>query len=222
MDLSAPEKPGSNLKERFAKVFSKSPRWGAFASLVLIAAGAVLLINYFAGIIFVQNPILSTEVLEPAVIGQTMPRSAPVRLKIPDIGVNAPFVELALAPNNEIQTPKSFTDVGWYVNGPTPGELGPAIILGHVDSKAGPAVFFSLGQLDPGDTIEVQRQDGSTAIFRVDKLERYPQSSFPTSLVYGDIDHAGLRLITCSGSYDRQAKRYNMNLVVYASLIDTK
>lgn len=222
MDSSAPGKPGSSLKERFAKVFSKSPRWGAFASVALIIVGAVLLLNYVAGIIFVQEPILPQNSLEPAVIGRTLPESTPVRLKIPKIKVDAGFVELGLNSNNEIEVPKSFDKVGWYINGPTPGELGPAVILGHVDSKLGPAVFFYLGQLEPGDIINVERKDGSTATFRVDKLERYAQDSFPTSLVYGDINHAGLRLITCSGHYDRQAKRYDKNLVVYASLVDSE
>jgi len=80
-------------------------------------------------------------------------------------------------------------------------------------------VFFGLGQLEIGDRIEVDREDGKTAIFQVDKIERYPQSDFPTSLVYGDIDYAGIRLITCSGSFDAQLQRYDSNLIVYGSLI---
>jgi len=222
MDSPAPEKPLSKLKQRIASLFSKSPRWGAFASLAMIAAGGVLLFNYVAGFMFIQHPILPTETLAPAVTGVTMPESDPVRLKIPSIHVDAPFVRLGLAASREIEVPKGYHEVGWYVNGPTPGELGPAVVLGHVDSYLGPGVFFSLGQVKPGDTISVERKDGTTAIFRVDKLERYPQADFPTSLVYGDISYAGLRLITCSGVYDRQMKRYNMNLIVYASLVEAK
>src|SRR3989338_6140970 len=205
MALPAPEKkPASKLKDAFAKIFSKSPRWGAFASLILIAAGIVFLLNYAANVMFVQNPVLPEEKLEPAVLGRSMPESAPVRLKIPAINVDAGFVELGLKANNEIEIPKSTQEVGWYKFGPTPGELGHAIVLGHVDSYLGPGVFFTLGQLEPGDTIRVERQDGSVSVFRVDKLERYPQKNFPTELVYGDINYAGLRLI------------------VYASLVDSE
>lgn len=223
MDSSAPEKPESNLRDRFAKIFSKSPRWGLLVSGALVVLGIVLALGSITNRIYLQNPNLPKEKLQPVVTGQILPKSAPVRLRIPAIKVDASFVELGLDANNEIEIPKSYTEVGWYVHGPTPGELGPAIVLGHVDSRLlGPAVFFYLGQLKPGDTIEVEREDGTTAIFRVDKLERYSQSDFPTELVYGNIDHAGLRLITCTGTYDRQAKRYDRNLVVYASLVDSR
>jgi len=152
----------------------------------------------------------------------TLSQSIPTRLYIPDIGVDTTFVSLGLKNNYEIETPKTFDQVGWYVYGPTPGELGPSVILGHVDSYEGPAVFFSLGQLEPGDEIDVTREDGSVAVFEVEKLERYLQSNFPTSLVYGDIDYAGLRLITCSGSYDHQQLRYDHNLIVYAALVEVR
>lgn len=222
MESLVPGKFKSKLTNRPEKAGSKSPRWGLLASGALVVLGVALVLGSFAIRAHLQKPVFSEEVLPPAVTGKILPESEPVRLSIPAIGVNASFVELGLAPNNEIEIPKGYKEVGWYIHGPTPGELGPAIVLGHVDSRLGPAVFFSLGQLEPGDTIDIERQDGSTAIFRVDKLERYPQSSFPTDLVYGDINHAGLRLITCSGSYDRESKRYDSNLVVYASLVDDR
>jgi len=155
-----------------------------------------------------------------AIKGSVLSEAIPTRLRIPAIGVDTPFVQLGLDENKEIEIPKGYEEVGWYKYGPTPGELGPAVVLGHVDSYDGPAVFYSLGQLHEGDRVEVDRDDGTTAVFEVKTLERYPQSSFPTSLVYGDIDHAGLRLITCSGSYDREQLRYDHNLVVYAELIN--
>lgn len=145
----------------------------------------------------------------------------PVRLSIPSIGLDTAFGDaLGLNPDQTVEVPDSFEEVGWYKYGPTPGELGPAVVLGHVDSKAGPAVFYSLGQLEAGDAIEITREDGSVAVFEVTKLERYEQEGFPTALVYGDIDHAGLRLITCSGTYERGIQRYSHNLVVYAELIE--
>lgn len=148
--------------------------------------------------------------------------SKPVRLTIPSINVDALFEEpLGLNADQGIEVPDSFDSVGWYEHGPTPGELGPAVVLGHVDSVSGPAVFYSLGQLTPGDTIAITREDGSVAVFRVTGLARYEQEGFPTELVYGDLDHAGLRLVTCSGIYDRGAQRYSHNLVVYAALIES-
>jgi len=188
-------------------------------SLSLIIIGLILI---FGGFSNTGSSIFSKDTIEPAVIGETLNESNPVRLKIPALNIDTTFVELGIQGNDEIEIPKGYNEVGWYKHGPTPGELGPAVVLGHVDSYSGPAVFFYLGRLDPGDTIWIEREDGTTAIFRVDKLERYPQSNFPTSLVYGDINHAGLRLITCSGSYDREQQRYDSNLIVYASLIESR
>ncbi|MDD5710936.1 MAG: class F sortase, partial [Candidatus Colwellbacteria bacterium] len=169
-----------------------------------------------------QSLETSDDILTPTKVGYTLPESAPIRLRIPAINVDAPFIGLGLKSNGEIEIPAGYEEVGWYTKGPTPGEIGPAVVLGHVDSYQGPAVFFSLGQLKPGDSIEIERQDGKTAVFHVDYLERYPQSEFPTALVYGDLDYAGLRLITCSGIYDRETNEYNLNLVVYASLTDVE
>lgn len=150
-----------------------------------------------------------------------LPRSAPTRLVIPALGIDVSFEgPLGLHADQTVEVPESFEMVGWYENGPIPGELGPAVILGHVDSKAGPAVFYSLGQLVPGDTIEVLREDGTTAKFKVTGLERYEQEGFPTELVYGNLTYPGLRLVTCSGVYDREEKRYSHNLVVYAALTE--
>ncbi len=97
--------------------------------------------------------------------------------------------------------------------------MGPAILLGHVDSAAeGPSVFFRLGELKPGDAVLVERADGSTARFTVDEVKRYPKEKFPTDLVYGDIDHAGLRILTCGGAFDDSTGHYLDNIVVFASL----
>ncbi len=146
--------------------------------------------------------------------------STPVRLRIPRIELDVPFVApLGLAQNGEVEVPTSFTEVGWYKYSPTPGELGPSVVLGHVDSVSGPAVFYSLGQVEVGDEILVEREDASIARFVVERLERYEQVEFPTESVYGNIDHAGIRLITCSGTFDRDRDRYTHNLVVYGRLV---
>ncbi len=155
-----------------------------------------------------------------AVQGLILTSSLPTRLRIPKINIDTTFVTpLGLEASGEVAVPDSDTEVGWYKNSPTPGELGPAVILGHVDSYTGPAVFFYLGQLKEGDDIFIDREDGSTAHFQVVSLERPKQSEFPTERVYGNIDHAGLRLITCTGIYVKGKQRYTNNLIVYARLV---
>ena len=137
------------------------------------------------------------------------------------MGINTSF-EGALGLNSDqtIAVPDSYDEVGWYQYGPTPGEIGPSVVLGHLDSFAGPAVFFPLGQVVPGDKIYIDRADGTRVTFVVDRLERHEQSGFPTEKVYGDLDYAGLRLITCSGAFDRGQQVYSHNLIVFARLLD--
>ena len=147
-------------------------------------------------------------------------RMAPVRLQIPSIHLDTTFVPpLALNADKTVAVPDTYTQVGWYSGGAAPGEVGPAVILGHVDSKTGPAVFYSLGQVQVGDEVQVTRSDGTVATFEITELKRYPQSDFPTLDVYGLTDYPALRLVTCSGIYDHGQKRYSHNLVVYARLV---
>ena len=151
--------------------------------------------------------------------GASMAGSAPVGLAIPRIGVHVDnFEDLGLADDGTIEVPHDPSAPGWFTPGPSPGQLGPAVIAGHVDSTTGPAVFYRLGELRPGDRIEVTRADGSTAVFRVDKVETYEKTAFPTRAVYGTTRHAELRLITCSGEYDRETG-YLSNTVAYAHLV---
>lgn len=166
-----------------------------------------------------EEPVIEP-VVEEVVMADVLPPSEPTRLRIPKLDIDTTFVPpLGLLQNGEVAVPDSYTEVGWYKFSPTPGALGPAVILGHVDSYAGPAVFFYLGQLEPGDDVFIDRADGSTAHFKVESLERPKQAEFPTERVYGDIDHAGLRIITCTGIYVRGNQRYTHNLVVYARLV---
>ena len=166
-------------------------------------------------------PEVGVEPERPAelVRGPILPAADPVNLRIPALDLIAPFEEpLRVDANREIEVPEAYDTVAYYEYGPTPGELGPAVVLGHVDSVDGPAVFYSLGQLSPGDEIIIERSDGSVATFVVTALERHLQAGFPTEQVYGDIDHAGLRLITCSGTFDQGEQRYSHNLIVFAEL----
>jgi len=150
--------------------------------------------------------------------------SVPVRLDIPAIGVSTPLMPLGLNADGTVAVPPLRPDApaGWYRHSATPGETGPAVILGHVDTaSAGPAVFFRLRDLRPGDTVTVRRTDGTTAVFAVDRVAQYPKSEFPTGAVYGPIDHAALRLVTCGGVFDPIRREYRGNLVAYATLTAT-
>jgi len=160
--------------------------------------------------------------LAPTKKTPSLSRSIPVHITIPDIGVDAPITQVGKAEDGTIQTPGNGTDTAWYKQSPTPGEIGPAIIVGHVDWINNVAVFWKLRELKPGNTVIVTREDGSKASFKVDSLSQFSQASFPTEQVYGNIDFAGLRLITCSGSFNSQTYQYSDNTVVFASLIDQK
>ncbi len=148
-------------------------------------------------------------------------RSAPTTIEIPRIGVNATIMSLGTNPDGTVQVPplEQAEQAGWYEPGPSPGETGNAVIVGHVDSaKLGPAVFFDLGSLVPGDTITVRRADGQPATFRVDSVKSYPKTAFPTELVYGPNDRPGLRVVTCGGQFDETVRSYPDNIVVFATL----
>ena len=144
--------------------------------------------------------------------------ATPVRLQIPTIRVDSELIDLGLQTDGTLEVPSSGFPAGWYTGAPTPGELGPAIIAGHVDWGGQPGVFFDLRELSRDDEIAITRMDGSTARFRVTHVEHFAKDAFPTQAVYGDLDHAGLRLITCGGSFDRQMRSYDDNLVVFAEL----
>lgn len=144
--------------------------------------------------------------------------STPVRVDIPRIGVHSRLLALGLERDGTIATPPLSKAglAGWYDKGPTPGELGPAVLLGHVDTKKGPAIFYSLGRMRPGDTVDVTRKDGVVAAFTVDSVEHVSKAHFPTQRVYGDLSFAGLRLITCGGDFNGHS--YMDNTIVYGHL----
>ncbi len=151
-----------------------------------------------------------------------MPRSEPVRLEIPAIDVETDLLSLGVDANNEVAVPPMDRAelASWYNLGPSPGELGSAVIVGHVDSEqTGPAVFFHLGRLQPGDDIRVHRKDGTTVLFTVDDVRSFPKADFPAELVFGGADRAMLRLVTCGGEFDKRQKNYLSNIVVFANLV---
>jgi hypothetical protein len=149
-------------------------------------------------------------------------RSAPPprRIAIPAIGVSARVIPLRREPDGTMQTPRVWQEAGWYKPGPEPGERGPAVIAGHVDSTGGPAVFYRLRDLRRGDLIQIRRADGSLVRFRVEGLERWPKSEFPTRRVFGRRTRISvLQVVTCSGSFNRSTGHYADNTIVYGSRV---
>jgi sortase (surface protein transpeptidase) len=147
-------------------------------------------------------------------------RLTPVRIRVPAIGVNASIVPLGLTSRGALAVPTKAMTAGWYTGSPVPGRVGPAVIAGHVHWSGIPAVFAHLADLAPGDRILVTRSDASTTTFVVDRVASYPKTRFPSALVYGSLDVAGLRLITCGG-FDPVARVYEANVIVFATLVVT-
>jgi sortase (surface protein transpeptidase) len=206
------------------------------AVLLVVAGGAALVVGVRAQESPPQPPAASSAssraptTSEPASVapaeqGPTLPASLPVRVEIPAIGASSELVQLGLNADGTVEVPPLERDskAGWYRDSPTPGEVGPSVILGHVDSaEYGPGIFFRLGDLRQGDDISVARADGSTAVFTVDRVVSVPKDDFPTLEVYGNTDRAELRLITCGGDFDASARSYVDNIVVFASLTGSR
>ena len=152
------------------------------------------------------------------ITGMVLPESDPVAVSIPRIGAHSKLVELGLKDDGTMEVPQRAADAGWFNRSPAPGTLGPAVIAGHVTWN-GPGVFRRLDTMRRGDRVSVTRKDGRTAVFAVSRVARFPKSQFPSREVYGAIDHAGLRLITCAGDYDAAKRSYSDNVVVFARLV---
>lgn len=147
-------------------------------------------------------------------------RSAPVKLWIKSINLRAWIDQIGLAPDGTMRAPSyaRADHAAWYRLGPAPGEVGPAVIVGHVDSRGDVAVFFYLSRMRPGDKIEITRADGRVVTFTTDSISSYAKTDFPTQLVYGATSYPALRLITCGGDFDRSTGNYVDDVVVFAHL----
>lgn len=158
--------------------------------------------------------------------GSILSRSKPVRLVIPSIDVDSIVQYVGQEADGSLEVPAPgphYDEAAWYRYSPTPGSLGPAVLLGHVDSaNDGPSVFFRLDELERDDRISVERANGSIAVFEVDKVGRYAKDDFPSKTVYGDINHSGLRILTCGGAFDESTGHYLDNVVVFASLLGSR
>lgn len=154
----------------------------------------------------------------PAPLTRPLGRAEPTRVMIPRIGVNAPLVVLGVDGGGRLAVPPlDHADAaGWYGEGPTPGEPGSAVIVGHLDTRTGPAVFARLGELRSGDSVGVARGDGTVAVFAVERLEQAPKNRFPADRVYGSTGGRRLRLVTCGGVFDQARHSYADNVIVHA------
>jgi sortase (surface protein transpeptidase) len=142
----------------------------------------------------------------------------PVALNIPAIAVSVPVSELGLNPDNSVEVPSNSQNVGWYDLGPSPGQTGSAVILGHVDTYQGPGVFFEVRSLAPGDDVSVTLVSGAVAHFTVTSVVLYSKDDFPDDEVYGPHGGSDLQLVTCGGEFDHQTGHYLSNVVAYTSL----
>jgi Sortase domain len=147
--------------------------------------------------------------------------SRPIRLAIPSIHVQAPVERVGLATDGSIAVPPlaRHNEAGWFDEGPTPGQFGPAIIVGHADTRTGPSIFHDVTKLRPGAKVEVTRQDRSVAVFRVSSVEHFDKAKLPVDRVYADFSRPGLRLITCGGRWEGGSIGYADNIVVFATIV---
>ena len=200
---------------------------------IAFAAGLVVIVGGTAGLLLTHHstpalrPVAARVAALPAPTGPIVapPQSAaaqvarPVSLTIPLIGVKTNLITLGLAAGGAMQVPSTSTVAGWFTGSPRPGAVGSSIIVGHVDSKSGPGIFFRLPQLKKGDDVYIKRSDGTTAEFRVTEVQEYPKDQFPTEAVYGPTPDAELRLITCGGTFDSVTGHYLSNIIVYATQV---
>jgi Sortase domain len=202
-------------------------RWPVLA----VVAGVLIAGAGSAGLGLTHHPGAAERPLAPAAVlpaphGQVAaaaqpsdmrPVARPVALTIPAIGVRTRLTDLGITSRGALQVPSSASVAGWYTGSSRPGAVGPAIIAGHVDSQAGPGVFFRLPSLHPGDLVYVRRADRTLVVFRVTSVRTYLKDRFPSAAVYGPAPDAELRLITCGGVFDHDLSSYLSNVVVYAA-----
>lgn len=204
----------------------RSGRWWVLAIALLVVAGTCLVIGFRPQLHPLAGPV-GPQLPPPAALNTVIPgapvvaRSTPVSLDIPAIGLQVSLSMLGLNPDGTVQLPTDIQQAGWYQLGPSPGQIGSAVILGHVDSYLGPAVFFKLPTLVSGDQVDVALSDGIMATFVVDTVVMYPKTVFPTSLVYVPHGYQALQLVTCGGTFDPNTGHYLSNVVVYTSLLST-
>ncbi len=197
--------------------------WATALALVLVGVVALTL-GLLGSNRALPGPVPSPAALRDVVAPPPTPtplgtsRSVPLTLQIPAIGLSVSLGTLGLNPDGTVQVPANTVQPDWFRLGPTPGQVGSAVILGHVDNYLGPGVFFQLRTLAAGDQIGVGLSDGDTAQFTVDSVAMYSKQQFPAQRVYGSHGSSELQLVTCGGVFDHQTGSYLSNIVVYSSL----
>ena len=161
-----------------------------------------------------SSPSKSKESVEPTLEG-----IIPTQLSIPAITVDAKVEHVGQLPDGQMDVPKDDRNVGWYQSGAKPGEIGNAVLAGHVDNKTGPSVFFYLEKLKPGDIVTVSSEDGKEYDFEVQEIESYPRDEAPLEKVFGTSSKSRLNLITCTGTFNRDAGTHEERMVVYTRLV---
>lgn len=192
-----------------------------YAALILIAISATIFFSHQVAAslrpapAIKSNPVQQAKPVQPS---KGLTASQPVNLQIDAIGLNSPLQSVGLDTTGAIEVPATPNTAGWYSASRTPGEVGPAIIVGHLDNADGPALFWRLHELQPGVKIAVARQDGHTAFFTVTEIGQYTSDNYPVDKIYGATSTAELRLITCGGTLNLFTGHYEANTVVYATL----
>jgi hypothetical protein len=220
----------------FAPPPRRPPRPGGLRARVAGMAGALLIVGGAAAVGVAVAAQQHAPQPSATAAGTTGPsagkawwlslrRSIPVSVEIPAIGVHSVLLHLGVKPDGTMQVPpvqRRPNAAAWYKYSVTPGQIGASVIEGHVDTDQGPAVFYRLGALRPGDLVNVRLANGITAVFRVTGVRQYPKSKFPAKTVYGTTRFAGLRLITCGGAFDYATNQYLSSTVVFAFLVASR
>ncbi|SCE96680.1 Sortase family protein [Micromonospora coriariae] len=217
-----PRRPASSpLARRRLGTGPGVPVLAVAALMVLIVA--MLGVEQVTGINMLPDR-LSAGLRPPPKKFPVLPASRPTGLAIRTLDLQAPVHDVGIASDGTIAVPDAgrAQEAGWYDQGPTPGQYGPAVIVGHVDTTSGPAVFHQLRELRSGDQIEVTRSDHRVAVFEVDSVERFDKGRLPVDEVYGDFSRPSLRLITCGGRWVGGETGYSDNVVVFASLVKAR
>ena len=218
--------PQSRYAPRPGPPASLRARAAGVAGVLLIVGGVAAVGVAIAAQVHAPQPSpAAAGGIGPSARGPSLRRSLPVSVAIPAIGVNSRLLRLGVNADGSIQVPSlrsGADEAAWYRYSATPGQIGASVIEGHLDSYHGPAVFFRLGALRPGDSVDVTLADGITAVFRVTGVREYAKSDFPAKTIYGATDYAALRLITCGGAFDYATGHYLSSTVVYAALISSR
>lgn len=222
----------SEVALRYERIITKKisrpkPFWSRSVSLPLLIIALGL-----SGMGYFGSQLASAQAVEPAhtfarpahiavKAKKSLPFSEPTHISIPSVDIDADIIQVGLSGDGSIQMPPLFSwQAGWYKYSPSPGQIGPAVIVGHVDNTKGTSVFWNLRKVQPGDTVSISRADGKTVKFKVTSLKQYDQSHFPIAKVYGNIDYAGIRIITCGGTFNHRTHSYDKNTVVSGVIVN--